>query len=108
MASSNLKRIAAAGAISGAATLSALGLGSGVANADDGATTPLQPGGMSSDWQSYLPLLGNISDFVDLGELGVPQDVANYGDIGNLGSLGNLGNLGSLGSLGNIPGLAGG
>lgn len=100
MTSSNFKRIAAAGAVSGALSLAALGLGSGVANADDG-TTPSLPGGTSSDWQSYLPLLGNISDFVDLGKLGVPPEVANYANLGDLGGLGN-------GQWQNLLGLAGG
>ena len=102
MTTSNLKRIAAAGALSGALSLAALGLGSGVANADDDEEiSPTQPGGISSNWQSYLPLLGNLSDFVDLGKLGVPQDVANLGNLGSLGSLGN-------GQWQNLLGLAGG
>jgi hypothetical protein len=102
MKTSNFKRIAAAGAMSGALGLAALGLGSGVASADDDAgSTPTQPGAFSSDWQSYLPLLGNIGAFVDLEKLGVPPEVANIGNLGNLGNLGN-------GQWQNILGLVGG
>lgn len=108
MKSSQFKRIAAASAISGALSLAALGLGAGTANADDDAgTTPFQPGGISNDWQSYLPLLANLNDFVDLGKLGVPSEVGNIGNIGNLGGLGSLGNLGN-GQLQDLLTLAGG
>ena len=82
MATLNLTRIATAGAISGALTLAALGFGSGVANADDDATTPSQPGGLSGNWQQYLPLLGSIGSFVDLEKLGVPPEYANYANLG--------------------------
>lgn len=76
----HLKRIAATGALSGALALAALGLGPGTATADDEAVTP---GGSSSDWQAYLPLLGSIGDFVDLQKLGVPPEVANYVNLGS-------------------------
>ncbi len=82
MATLNFTRIVAAGAISGALGLAALGFGSGVASADDDATTPSQPGGLSGDWQSYLPLLGSIGDFVDLQKLGVPPEFSNYANLG--------------------------
>jgi hypothetical protein len=101
MTSLNLKRIVAAGALSSALGLAALGLGSGTANADDDPGAPLLPGGTASSWQSYLPLLGSIGDFVDLQKLGVPPEVANYTNLGDLGSLGN-------GQWQNIIGLASG
>lgn len=95
MAAFNLKRIAAAGAMSGVLGLAALGLGSGAANADDDVTTPSLPGGTSSDWQQYLPLLGSIGSFVDLQKLGVPPEYADYASLGT-------------GALPAILGLAGG
>lgn len=81
MPSFNLTRTAVTGALCAAFGLAALGLGSGTANADD-AVTPLQPGGTSSDWQSYLPLLGSLGDFVDLQKLGVPPEYADYANLG--------------------------
>ena len=90
MKTTNLKRAAVAGAISGALSLAALGLGAGVANADDdNGTVPFVPGGTTGDWQSYLPFLGSLGDLGNLGNIG------NGGDLGNLGNLGDLGNLGN-------------
>jgi hypothetical protein len=96
MKTTNLKRIAAAGAISGALSLAALGLGAGVANADDdGWNTPFRPGGAGGDWHSYIPLVENLGDVVNL----VP--IGNSGNSGNIGSLGN-------GQWGSLLGLLGG
>jgi hypothetical protein len=97
----NVKRIAAASAISGALSFAALGLGAGAANADDGGNIPFMPGGSGGDWQSYFPMierLGDVASFAKIGNLG------GTGNTGSLGSLGNLGSLGSLGSLGNLGG----
>jgi hypothetical protein len=97
-----LKRITAAGAISGAVSLAALGFGAGVANADnDEGNTPFRPGGVGRDWQSYMPLVENLGDLVNL----VP--IGHTGNTGSPGSLGNLGNLGN-GQWENLLGLFGG
>jgi hypothetical protein len=87
----NVKRIAAAGAISGALGLAALGLGAGTANADE-SDIPFVPAN-PSDWQSYLPLVQSLGDVVNVADLG------DLGTTGNTGSLDSLGSLGSLGSL---------
>ena len=94
MKATNLKRIAVAGAISGTLGLGAFGLGAGTANADDGldAIAPLVPGGLSEDWQSYLPLIESVGDL---------------GSIANLGDIGSIGNLGG-GQLQDLLALAGG
>jgi hypothetical protein len=97
MKATNLKRLAVTGAISGALGIAAVGLGAGTANADElDSIAPLVPGGLSDDWQSYLPLL---------------DDVADIGSIAGLGELGDIPVLGEIGSL--VPaqdllGLAGG
>jgi hypothetical protein len=97
MKATNLKKIAVTGAISGALGLAAMGFGAGTANADElDSIAPLVPGGLSDDWQSYLPLL---------------DDVADLGSIAGLGELGNIPVLGDIGSI--VPaedllGLAGG
>jgi hypothetical protein len=104
MTSTLFKKIAATGAISGALSLAAIGLGAGAANADDGNTL-FAPGGNGGDWQSYFPMierLGDIANIVPLGSLGKNGGTESTGSLGKLGSLGNLGNLGSLGSLGNL------
>ncbi|MCV7040786.1 hypothetical protein BST36_04690 [Mycolicibacterium moriokaense] len=98
MKTSNFKRIAVAGAVSGALGLAAIGLGAGTASADDelDAIAPLVPGGLSGDWQSYLPLIESV------GDLG---SIANLGDLGSVGQLGGLGDLGSIANLGDLQGL---
>jgi hypothetical protein len=97
MKATNLKKIAVTGAISGALGLAAMGFGTGTANADElDSIAPLVPGGLSEDWQSYLPLL---------------DDVADIGSIAGLGELSNIPVLGDIGSLvpaGDLLGLAGG
>ena len=83
-----VKRIAVAGAISGALSLAALGLGAGTASADD-SDIPFVPAN-PSDWQSYLPLVERLGDVIN---------VANIGDLtGGTGGLGNL-NQGQLENL---------
>lgn len=113
MKTSTLKRIAAAGAISGAMSLAALGLGSGVADADDGAVPFVPPGPTSGDWQAYIPILINA---IQSGQIpGVPADLGGQipgvpADLGgqipgvpvDLGG-GQIPDLGQLGGLGNIP-----
>lgn len=101
MKTSNFKRIAVAGAVSGALSLAAIGLGAGTASADDelDAIAPLVPGGLSEDWQSYLPLIESV------GDLG---SIANLGDLGSLGGLGDLGSIANLSDLQGLMGLAGG
>ena len=73
MKTTNLKRIAAAGAISAALSSVALGLGAAGANADDNdGNAPSPPGGIGGDWQSYFPSLLN-------------GGAANTGNSGNPG-----------------------
>jgi hypothetical protein len=93
MKATNLKRIAATGAITGALSFGALGLGAGVANADDDA------GGSGG--------LGGLSGLSDIGAL-IPMisQIGNLGDLGGLGG-GGLGGLGG-GGLDSLVGLLGG
>jgi hypothetical protein len=96
MKATNLKRIVVAGAVTGALSLAAIGLGAGTANADElDSIAPLVPGGLSEDWQSYLPLIESVADI---------GSIANLGDLGDLGSIGDLGG----GPLQSLLGLAGG
>jgi hypothetical protein len=95
----NVKRIAAAGAISGALSFAALGLGAGAANADDGGDT-FVPGGSGGDWQSYFPMIERLGDVANLAQIGNLGGTGSTGNTGSLGSLGSLGNIGSLGNLG--------
>ncbi|BBZ17092.1 hypothetical protein [Mycolicibacterium gadium] len=80
------KRIAVAGAISGVMGLAAVGFGSGAAYADPDMDdiAPLIPGGLSEDWQSYLPLLDNVADV---------GSIAGLGELGNIPVLGDIGNI---------------
>src|ERR1700751_4134089 len=64
-----LKRIAAAGALSGALSVAALGLGAGAANADDG-NIPFVPGGSGGDWQSYFPMIERLREGAQFAEVG--------------------------------------
>ena len=99
----NLKTIAAAGAIAGALSFAALGLGAGAANADDGGNIPFVPGGSGGDWQSYFPMierLGDVANLAQIGNLGGTGSTGNTGSLGSLGSFGSRGNIGSLGNLG--------
>jgi len=97
----NVKRIAAAGAISGALSFAALGLGAGAANADDGGNIPFMPGGSSGgDLQSYFPMIERLGDVANFAKIGGTGGTGKTGNNVDLGSLGNLGNLGSLGNLG--------
>jgi hypothetical protein len=105
----NVKRIAAAGAMSGALSFAALGLGAGAANADDGGNIPFMPGGSSGgDVQSYFPMIERLGDVANFAKIGGTGSTGKPGNNVDLGSLGNLGNLGSLGSLGNLSNLGGG
>jgi hypothetical protein len=114
----NVKRIAAAGAISGALSFAALGLGAGAANADDGGNIPFMPGGSSGgDFQSYFPMIERLGDVANLAKIGGTGgtgntgnniDLGSLGGLGNLGSGGNLGNLGSMGNLASMGNLGGG
>ena len=79
MRTTNLKRIAVAGAFTGALSLAAVGLGAGAANADEG-DIPFVPGGLD-DVQSVLPLIETLGGIGDLG---------GVGDLGSLTDLGNL------------------
>jgi hypothetical protein len=102
-----LKKIAVTGALTGALSAATFGFGAGVATADTG-DIPFVPGGGSSDWQSYFPLVEQLGDFVNVGKLGDfgkgnAPSTNKLGDLGGLGGLGNLGNLGS----GNWQGLLG-
>jgi hypothetical protein len=97
----NLTTIAAAGAIAGALSFAALGLGAGAANADDGGNIPFVPGGSGGDWQSYFPLIERLGDVVPIGKIG---NLGTTGGSGGTGDIGGLGSLGSLGSLGNLGG----
>jgi hypothetical protein len=111
MKSINLKRIAAAGVLSGALSVGALGLGAGTANADDGNIPFVPGGGSGGDFQSYFPMierLGDVANFAKIGNLGGTGGKGNSESLGGLGSLGNLGNIGSLGNLGSIGNLGGG
>ena len=97
----NVKTIAAAGAISGALSFAALGLGAGAANADDGGNIPFMPGGSSGgDLQSYFPMIERLGDVANFAKIGGTGGTGKTGNNVDLGSLGNLGNLGSLGNLG--------
>ena len=111
----NVKRIAAAGAVSGALSFAALGLGAGAANADDGGNIPFMPGGSSGgDLQSYFPMierLGDVANFAKIGGTGgtgKPGNNVDLGSLGNLGSLGSLGNLGGGGQWQDLLGMLGG
>ncbi|MFI5506951.1 hypothetical protein ACIA48_05745 [Mycobacterium sp. NPDC051804] len=86
MTATNLKKIAIGGAFAGVMGLAAVGFGSGTANADPDldSIAPLIPGGMSEDWQSYLPLLDNVADV---------GSIAGLGDLGNVPVLGEIGNI---------------
>jgi hypothetical protein len=86
MTATNLKRIAIAGVFSGVMGLAAVGFGSGAANAEPGLDdiAPLIPGGMSEDWQSYLPLVENVADVGSLAGLGDLGSIPVLGDIGNI------------------------
>lgn len=86
MKATHAKRIAVAGAISGAMALAAVGFGSGTANADPDLDdiAPVIPGGLSEDWQSYLPLLDNVADV---------GSIAGLGELGNIPVLGDIGNV---------------
>jgi hypothetical protein len=93
MKATNLKRIAVTGAVSGALSLAALGLGAGTANADElDAIAPFVPGELSDGLQAYLPLLESVGD---------------VGSIANLGDLGSIGDLGGV-QLQDLMALAGG
>ena len=111
----NVKRIAAAGAMSGALSFAALGLGAGAANADDGGNIPFMPGGSSAgDLQSYFPMierLGDVANFAKIGgtgSTGKPGNNVDLGSLGNLGSLGSLSNLGGGGQWQDLLGMLGG
>lgn len=106
-----LKKIAITGALAGALSTAALGLGAGAATADTG-DIPFVPGGGSSDWQSYFPLIERLGDMVNVGKLGNfgTGNTPNTGGLGSLGSLASLANVGNLGN-GNwqdLLGMAGG
>jgi hypothetical protein len=104
----NVKRIAAAGAISGALSFAALGLGAGAANADDGGNIPFVPGGSGGDWQSYFPMIERLGDVANLAQIGNLGGTGSTGKTGSLGSLGNIGSLGSLGNIGSLGNVGGG
>ena len=108
----NVKTIAAAGAISGALSFAALGLGAGAAIADDGGNIPFMPGGSSGgDFQSYFPMierLGDVANFAKIGGTGGTGKTGNNVDLGNLGNLGSLGNLGGGGQWQDLLGMLGG
>jgi len=76
-----LKRLAIAGAMSGALGFAALGLSAGAANADT-TDIPFVPGN-SGDWQSYFPLVERLGDVV--------PNVANLGDLGGTGATADTG-----------------
>ena len=86
MTATNLKRIAIAAAFSGLMGLAAVGFGSGAANADPDLDdiAPMIPGGLSEDWQSYLPLVENVADV---------GSIAGLGELGNIPVLGDIGNI---------------
>jgi len=94
-----VKKIAAAGALAGALSTAAVALGAGAATADTG-DIPFVPGGGSSDWQSYFPLIERLGDIVNVGKLG-NFGTGNTPNTDKLGSLGDLGNLSNIGNLGN-------
>ena len=98
MKTTNLKRIAVAGAISGALGLAAVGLGAGTASADEGDIPFV---GELDGVESVLPLIGGLADVGDLGGLG---SIANLGDLGSIANLGDLGGIANLGDLGNLGG----
>ena len=101
MKTTNLKRIAVAGAISGALGLAAVGLGSGTASADEGDIPFV---GELDGVGSVLPLIGGLADVGDLGGLGDLGSIANLGDLGSIANLGDLGGIANLGDLGNLGG----
>ncbi|WP_099039602.1 hypothetical protein [Mycobacterium neglectum] len=85
MKATNLKKIAVTGAVSGALGLATIGFGAGTANADElDSIAPLVPGGLSDDWQSYLPLLDDVADVGSIAGLGELGSIPVLGDIGNL------------------------
>lgn len=81
----NVKRIAVAGAISGAMGLAALGFGAGTASADE-SDIPFIPAD-PENWQSYLPMVQSLGDIAGLGDLGTT------GDTGGLDGLSLLSDL---------------
>lgn len=106
-----LRRIAAVGALSGALSFAAIGLGAGAANADDDdlAGDGGGLGGMSElagGLGEVLPLLGS---FADMGGGGGLEDLAGLADVGNLAGLADMASLagGDGGGLGNILGMLG-
>jgi len=98
MKATNVKRIAVTSAISGALGLAAIGFGAGAASADDelDAIAPLVPGGLSENWQSYLPLIENVAD------------IGSIAGLGELGSIPGLSEIGRLVPAQDLLGLAGG
>jgi hypothetical protein len=91
MKATNLKRIAVAGAVSGALGLAAIGLGSGTANADElDVIAPLIPPGMADDVVGYLPLIQSVGEIGGDAGLGELSKVPVLGQIGDLGQLQDL------------------
>lgn len=88
----NFKRIAVAGAVSGALSLAAIGLGAGTASADDGldAIAPLIPGDVTDEVVEYLPLIESVSEIGSIAGLGELSNVPVLGELGDLGQLPDL------------------
>jgi hypothetical protein len=91
MKTMNVKKVAIAGAISGAFGLAAVGFGAGTASADPiDDIAPMIPSEVTDEVINYLPLIESVSEIggnAGLGELG---NVPVLGDIGNLGNLPDL------------------
>jgi hypothetical protein len=91
MNTTNLKKVAVTGAVSGALALAAIGLGTGTASADPlDDIAPMIPSDVTDEVVNYLPLIESVSEIgsnAGLGELG---NVPVLGDIGNLGNLPDL------------------
>ena len=92
MNTKNVKRIAVAGAVSGALGLAVIGLGAGTASADPGLDdiAPLIPSDVTDEVVNYLPLIESVSEIGSNAGLGELANVPVIGDIGNLGNLPDL------------------
>ena len=91
MKTTNVKRIAIAGAVSGALGLAAVGLGAGTASADPlSDIAPMIPSDVTDEVVNYLPLIESVSEIGSDAGLGELANVPVLGDIGNLGNLPDL------------------
>jgi hypothetical protein len=91
MNTTNVKRIAVAGAVSGALGFAAIGLGAGTAGADPlSDIAPMIPSDVTDEVVEYLPLIESVAEIGGDAGLGELANVPVLGDIGNLGNLPDL------------------